>query len=207
MKSRWIVGGGEYLDMAFQAWKHARPEESVEKIVAPQGADYAFDMDVFNGLNPTDGAMFVAFDERFGNFKRMELMKKVMERGFRLDSFISPSAAVAPDAAIGPNVFIGAGVCVGGGVRVEYNTVVHAGAILGNGAHLRASCWLEMGVVVGDGAEIGAHSTLRMGALVAPGIKVGRSCELGWPRRYDEDLPSRTVFDRRYDEPIFVYGR
>jgi acetyltransferase-like isoleucine patch superfamily enzyme len=63
-----------------------------------------------------------------------------------------------------------------------------------------------MGVIVGDGAEIGAHSTLRMGALVAPGIKVGRNCELGWPRRYDEDLPSRTVFDSRYDEPIFVYG-
>jgi UDP-3-O-[3-hydroxymyristoyl] glucosamine N-acyltransferase len=206
MKSRWIVGGGDYLEQAFQAWKEARPEEAVEKIEVPQGAGYAFDLDVLNVLDPAEGVMFVAFDERFGNFKRTELMQAVMGRGFKLDPFISPSAIVATNAVIGPNAFIGAGVCMGGGVRVDYNTVVHAGAMLGHGARLRASCWLDMGVVVGNGAEIGAHSTLRTGAIVAPTIKVGRNCELGWPRRYDEDLPSRTIFDSRYDEPIYVYG-
>lgn len=206
MKSRWIVGGGDYLELAFHAWKEARPEESMEKIVVPQGVGHVFDLDVLNALDPAKGAMFVAFDERFGNFKRMELMQAAMGRGFKLEPFISPGAIVAMNAVIGPNAFIGAGVCMGGGVRVDYNTVVNAGATLGNGVRLRASCWLEMGVVVGDGAEIGAHSTLRTGALVAPGIKVGRNCELGWPRRYNEDLPSRTVFDTRYDEPIFVYG-
>lgn len=206
MKSRWIVGGGDYLDQAFEGWKDARPDESVEKIVVTQGPGYVFDLDVFNALDPAQGAMFVAFDERFGNFKRMELMQAAMARGFKLEPFVSPSAVVAKDAVIGPNAFIGAGVCTGTKVRVDYNAVVNAGARLGNGAHLRASCWLEMGVVVGDGADIGAHSTLRMGALVASGIKVGRNCELGWPRRYDKDLPSRTVFDTRYDEPIFVYG-
>lgn len=206
MKSRWIVGGGDYLDVAFQAWKQARPQDSVEKIVVPQGAGYVFDFNVLNALDPAQGTMFVAFDERFGNFKRMELMQAAMERGFKLEPFISSSASIATDAVVGPNAFIGDGVRMGVGVRVDYNTVVNAGALLGNRVRLRASCWLEMGVVVGDGAEVGAHSTLRMGALVAPGVKIGRNCELGWPRRYDHDLPSRTTFDTRYDNPILVYG-
>jgi len=45
-----------------------------------------------------------------------------------------------------------------------------------------------------------------MGAIVAPRVKVGKHCELGWPRLYDKDISSRTVFDTRYQEPIRVYG-
>lgn len=206
MRSRWIVGGGDFLDQAHHAWKQARPDEAVQKIVVPQGADYVFDMQVFAQLDPTKGAMFVAFDERFGNFKRMELMQAAMERGFKLEPFISPHASVADNAVIGPNVFIDAGVCVGAGTRIDYNTIIHAGARLGSGVHLRASCWIEMGVTIGNQAAIGAHSTLRMGAIVSAGTKIGRSCELGWPMRYDKDIPSKTVFDARYDEPIHTYA-
>ncbi|WP_198155219.1 hypothetical protein [Candidatus Burkholderia verschuerenii] len=64
----------------------------------------------------------------------------------------------------------------------------------------------DMGVIVGQGAEIGAHSILRSGAIVAPKVKIGRNCELGWARLYNTDLASRTTFDPRYDEPIYVYG-
>lgn len=206
MKSRWIVGEGAFLDLAFQAWKQARPDETVVKIVVPQGADYAFDMQVFTNLNPTEGVMFVAFNERLGNFKRMELMQAALERGFKLESFISPHAAIADNAVIGPNVFIDAGVYVGPGTRIDYNNVINAGAKLGSGVHLRASCWLEMGVTIGNQASIGAHSTLRMGAIVAAGTKIGRGCELGWPQRYDKDIQSKTIFDARYDEPIYTYG-
>ena len=206
MKSRWIVGDGDFLDQVFHAWKQARPNESVVRVTVPQSADYVFDLQVLAGLNPAEGSMFVAFDERFGNFKRMELMQAALERGFKLEPFISPHAFVADDAVIGPNVFIDAGVCVGQGASIDYNNVVNAGAKIGNGVHLRASCWIEMGVTIGNRAAIGAHSTLRMGAMVAPGVKVGRGCELGWPQRYDKDIAAKTFFDSRYDAPIRTYG-
>jgi acetyltransferase-like isoleucine patch superfamily enzyme len=60
-------------------------------------------------------------------------------------------------------------------------------------------------VQVGDNVEIGAHGILRMGAMIKKGTTVGDGCELGWPRLYHEDIPSKTVFDLRYDEPIYVY--
>lgn len=207
MKSKWIVGGGHFLDQAYQAWQQARPDEVVQKIEAPQGADYAFDMQVFEGLNPAEGSMFVAFNERFGNFKRMELMQAAMERGFKLEPFISPHAYVADNAVIGPNVFIDAGVYVGAGTRIDYNTVIHAGARLGSGVHLRASCWVDMGVTIGNQTAVGAHSTLRMGSIVAANTKIGRNCELGWPMRYEKDIAAKTVFDPRYCEPIHVYNQ
>ncbi|MCT8358697.1 UDP-3-O-(3-hydroxymyristoyl)glucosamine N-acyltransferase, partial [Xanthomonas citri pv. anacardii] len=42
MKSRWIIGGSEYLDLAFYAWKQVRQDEKVIKIDVPQDADHAF---------------------------------------------------------------------------------------------------------------------------------------------------------------------
>ncbi|KAB7771882.1 UDP-3-O-(3-hydroxymyristoyl)glucosamine N-acyltransferase [Xanthomonas maliensis] len=207
MKSRWIIGGGEYLDLAFHVWKQAREDEMVIRIDVPQDAEHEFDLGVLDGLNPNEGAMFVAFDERFGNFKRMELMQLAMARGFSLEPFVSTSAVIADDAVIGRNCFIGDGAVVGAGSRIDYNTVLHSGVKIGAGAHLRPSCWCDIGVIIGQSAEIGAHTILRMGGVVGPGVRIGRHCELGWPQRYDRDVPSRTVYDIRYTKPILVYGQ
>ncbi|NYI19476.1 acetyltransferase-like isoleucine patch superfamily enzyme [Xanthomonas arboricola] len=205
MKSRWIIGGSEYLDLAYHAWKQARQDEAIIKIDVPQDADHAFDLRVLDGLNPSEGAIFAAFDERFGNFKRMELMQAAMERGFKLEPFIHSSAAIGADAVIGLNAFVGAHAVIGYGCRVDYNTVIHAGAHIGPACRIKSSCWIEHGVQIGTGVEIGGNSILRTGAIVRAGVKVGRSCELGWPRVYDENVPTKTYFDARYDAPIHTY--
>ncbi|MPS47499.1 UDP-3-O-(3-hydroxymyristoyl)glucosamine N-acyltransferase [Methylobacillus sp.] len=205
MTSRWIVGGGTYLEQAFRAWQQAHPDDTVEKIDVPQGRDYRFDLGVLDGLNPTQGVMFVAFDERFGNFKRMELMQAAMERGFKLESFIHPSASISAGVAIGMNVFIGAHAVIGHGSRIDYNTVIHAGVHLGPGSRVKASCWVENGVQIRANVDIGTHCTIRMGAAIQAGIKVGRGAELGWPQLYTSDVPNKTVFDIRYDEPIYTH--
>ena len=206
MACKWIIGASAFLDIAHAAWQRACPELQVEKIALAQNAAYEFDLGALDALRPDAGTAFVAFNERFGNFKRLELMALLMERGFKLEPFISPRALLAGQVQVGPNAFIGDGAIVGHGSRVDYNSVLLPGVQVGCGAHVRPSCWLEQGVGVGDGAQIGAHSTLRMGALVAPKVQIGRQCELGWPRRYDQDVAAKTTFDPRYDAPIFTYN-
>jgi len=206
MKSKCVIGGGVCLEQVFGTWTRLYPHDNVQRVELLPGNDYSFDMNALEDLDPEQATMFIAFDERFGNFKRMELMQAAMERGFKLESFVSPSAIVPPDAVIGPNAFIGEGVVLGIGSRVDFNAVIRDGAKLGAGVHLRPSCWLETGVLVADGAEIGAHSILRIGAIIGASVKIGKHCELGWARLYDKDVPARTVFDTRYEEPIYVYG-
>lgn len=206
MKSRWIVGSGDYLDLAFHAWRQARPDEKVCRVEVPQFPDYRFDLSVLDVMNPAEGAMFVAFDERFGNFKRMELMQAAMERGFKLEPFVHAGATIGTHTVIGPNVFIGANAVIGHSTRIDYNTVVHACAHIGPHSRIKASCWIENGVQLGPRVEIGVHCTIRMGASLRQGIKIGKNCELGWPRQYDEDVAAKTIFDPRYDAPIYTYG-
>jgi len=182
------------------------PDIEIHKIEIPQDDNYNFDLSAFDRLDPASGTLFVAFDERFGNFKRMELMQAAQERGFKLEPFVAPSAIVAPDVTLGPNAFIGEGVVLGVGSRIDFNAVLRDGVKLGAGVRLRSSCWLETGVLVGDGAEIGAHTIVRMGAVVGSRVKIGKHCELGWAQRYDKDVAAKTIFDARYPEPIVVHG-
>lgn len=203
---KWIIGNGLALDRAVDAWSSLLGTATVEKIAVPQSASYEFDLGVLDALSPIEGTAFVAFDERFVNFKRVELMQAVMARGFKLAPFISPRALLAGNVQVGLNAFIGDGAIVGHGSRIDYNSVLLPGVLLGSCVHIRPSCWLESGVQVDDGAQIGAHSTLRMGALVAPKVQIGRHCELGWPQRYGQDVAAKTIFDPRYDAPIYTYG-
>lgn len=202
---KWIIGNGPALNRVADAWSSLLGAAAIEKIAIPQSATYEFDLSVLDALSPSGGTAFAAFDDRFGNFKRMELMALLMERGFTLEPFISPRALLSGNVQVGRNAFIGDGAIVGHSSRVDYNTVLLPGVLVGCGVHIRPSCWLESGVAVGDGAQIGAHSTLRMGALVSPKVQIGRNCELGWPRRYDQDVAAKTTFDPRYDAPIYTY--
>lgn len=206
MRCKWIIGASAFLDVAHDAWQRAYPELQVEKIPLIQNATYDFDLSVLDALHPDAGTAFVAFDERFGNFKRLELMALLLERGFKLEPFISPRAMLADKVQVGTNAFIGDGAIVGHDSRIDYNSVLLPGVLLGSGVHVRPSCWLESGVQVGNGAQIGAHSTLRMGALVAPKVQIGRHCELGWPQRYGQNVAAKTIFDPRYDAPIYTYN-
>lgn len=202
---KWVIGATPYLDRAHAAWAAAFPQEMIEKITLAQNARHQFDLTPLNQLDPTQGSIFVAFDERFGNFKRAELMQAVMERGFKLGSFVSPRASVADNVKIGINTFIGDGATVGYGSRIDFNNVLLAGAHIGNDVHIRPSCWVEPGVIIGNEALIGMHCTVRSGALVAPTVQVGRYCELGWPQRYSKNIAAKTYFDSRYSEPIHTY--
>lgn len=206
MLCKWIIGADTHLDTVHDAWCRAQPGATPEKITITQDAQYRFELATLDALVPGDGLAFIAFDERFGNFKRMELMQAVMERGFKLATFVSPRALVAGSVQVGPNSFIGDGAIVGHGSRIDYNSVLLSGAQVESNAHIRPSCWLESGVIVGDGAQIGAHCTLRSGVLVSPRVQVGRNCELSWPQRYSKDVAPKTFFDPRYDAPIFTYG-
>lgn len=206
MKSRWVVGTGVCLEQAYATWRRMYPADDVQRIELLPDAGYAFHLDALDGLDPEQGVALVAFDERFGNFKRMELMQAVMARGFKLEPFVAPSAIVSPDVVLGPNVFIGEGAVIGIGSRVDFNAVLRDGVKVGAKAHIRSSCWLETGVVVGDGATIGAHCIVRVGATVGSNVAIGKHCELGWARKYDQAVAAKTIYDTRYPAPIVVFG-
>lgn len=204
--SRIVLGSGDFLELVAGSWAEASGGESITRVEVPQHDDYSFDFRVVEAFDPATTSMFVAFDGRFANFKRAELLQAMMARRFQLATIKAPGAQVALDATLGPNVYVGAGAVIGAAARVDYNSVIHAGTVLGYGARIKPSCWIESGVQIGPRAEVAAHVTLRTGVIVAPGVKIGRYCEIGVPGLYRSDVAAKTIIDPRYDVPLVVYG-
>lgn len=206
MNCKWIIGAGTTLDMAHECWSRAFPNNRFEKICITQNEQYEFDLEPLSSINGTEGLAFIALDSRFGNFKRAELIQTAIDRGIKLASFISPRATVADNVKIGPNTFIADGVTVNQGSRIDYNSFLLSGVTIGSNVHVKPSCWLNPNVVIGENSQIGAHTIIHSGSIISNNIKIGRGCELGWTKCYDRDVAAKTIFDKRYDAPIYVYG-
>lgn len=206
MSCKWIVGGGEMLDIVQDAWTRAFPEIATRTLAVPQNRDYSFHFDALDALDAARDTAFVAFDERFGNFKRLELVQALQQKGFSLEPLVSPLAMLAGGVEPGPNAFIGDGTIVGCNSSIGLNAFVSPGVRLGSRVQIGASCWLESGTIVGNGAAIGPHCVVRSGAIVSANVRIGENCTLGWPRLYERDVPNRTHYAPGFDEPILVYG-
>lgn len=202
--TRWIIGDGNYLDIAFCAWKLAYPNEKNVRVEVIQNPDYSFNLKCFDEINPVQDRVFIAVNERFGNFKRMELFQAALEKGLKLDTFTSPRAMLGSDVSVGINSFIADGVILEAKVKVDYNTVIGSGTIIGYSSKIKPACWIEKGVNIGADVSLGTYSILRTGVVLAPGIKVGKGCEIAIAGSYRADIAAKTVFDPRYDSPIYV---
>lgn len=203
---RWIVGSGTYLDIAFHAWQQALPHEDIRCADITQNADYSFNTEMFSQIDSKADLVFIAINEKFGNFKRSELMQAALAKSLKLDSFVSPKALLSANVAVGVNCFIADGVIVGANTKIDYNTVLLAGAVVGFNVRIKPSCWIESGAQLGESVTVGSHAIIRTGAVVVPGVAVGRFAEIAIPGRYGNDIPAKTVFDPRFNAPIFVYG-
>lgn len=205
MSSNWLIGGTDLLDLIEEYTKRYWPEKSYKKIIVEQDSVYNFDFSSLDNLIKKGDEAFVSFDERFGNFKRTELMNYVANRGVKLINIISPRAMIAIDVKIGVNVFVGDGCIIGSGSRIDYNSVILPGANIGNKTHISASNWIESGVQIGSHTTIGSNSKVCTGAIIASNIKIGRNCLLGWRKYYDSDISAGTFFDPKFDSPIFTH--
>ncbi|MFM9972449.1 MAG: hypothetical protein ACKVQK_29045, partial [Burkholderiales bacterium] len=167
MKSKLVVGAGDYLDIAFYAWKSWGRDMVVERLEIRQDESYYFDFSFLDRYSPEETSMFAAFDNRFLNFKRLELMGGIKRRGFRMTPFIGAGALVGDGAKIGENSFISDGAIIGAAASLQHNIFIGPRAVIGYAAEIAQSAWIEPAVVIGTRARIGAQSILGLGVSIA----------------------------------------
>lgn len=206
LKSKLVVGAGDFLDIAFHAWKARAPDIDVQRHEVAQDRSHNFDLSFLDGHSPTETSMFVAFDNRFLNFKRLELMGAIKGRGFRMEPYIGAAALVGSGARVGENSFIADGAVVGDQAHLHHNIWLGPRAVVGYAAQIGHSVWVEAAVVVGARARIGAHSILGGGVSIADQVQVGKMCVLGLPGHYAEDIPAKAFYRRPFAGPIRIFN-
>ena len=206
MKSKLIVGAGDFLEIAYEAWRSKEPGLVVEKLEITQDASHFFDFGFLDHYLPEKTSMFAAFDNRFLNYKRLELMGAIKGRGFQMEAYISDHAMVSSGATIGENSFISDGAIIGAQARLQYNNYVGPRGVIGHASETGHSVWVDAAVVVGARSTIGAQSILGEGVSIASGIRVGKMCVLEIAGHYRENIPAKVLYKAPFDGPVRIFN-
>jgi len=206
LPSKLIVGKGVILDVAWAAWTQADPRLGIARHEVAQRSDYSFDLGFLGSYFPAKTSIFAAFDNRFLNFKRLELATLIGSLGFRMEPFVSPRASIGTGARIGENAFVAAGAVIGAGASVQDSAFIGERAVIGHGAAISRGAWIEAAAVVGRQARIGPQATVGLGVVVADGVDIGDLCVLDVPGVYRANVPARTFYNPMFQEPIRVFN-
>lgn len=144
------------------------------------------------------------------NSIRLEVLKRMLNEGFRFPVLIHPDASVSRSARLG----VGTVVCVQSAIDIDTNigigAIINAGAtiahdcLLGDGVHVSPGGRVSGGVTVGECTWIGS------GAIVKELISIGRKVTVGAGSVVIRDIqdevtvvgvPSRIIKKAEREEP------
>lgn len=210
MHCKYVLGSGILLDSAMAAWRAIEPALELRPVALDPQAGPAALAAALDALDLAGATAFVAFDARFLNFRRQEIVDALRARGVAMPPLLDRAALVSDvvteAAAPGSNTWIGQGAIVQHGARIGANVHIGAGAIIGAGTVIGDSAWIDDGVVIGREAQIGAHATLGLGTIVAHGVGIGAMCVIDKPGRIEADIVARTFIQASHDRPMVVTG-
>lgn len=144
---------------------------------------------------PAEYELFVALEHSRNNVARAEIVQAAREQGYRLASFIHPSAQLGEGVTMGEHCLVLEGVIAQYGVRIGDNAVVGARCFFGQQAEVEANAYFGSSVFVDRHARIGRHCVFGSQVRIAEGVKVADWTYL----KAFEDLTSSMR------DPVFVH--
>ena len=200
-----VMGFGEHFEMVASQFASRFANRRVERL--PLSAEGAMEPDeALTGSYTADQwDAFAAVGPDALNFPRLSLFFHLKLKGFRLESFVHPSAVVDPSVEIGQNSYVGESAVIQPGVRIDYNSVIGARSVVGYGCRVGSSVWVGNGCIFGPGCAIGAHVVVGPGAVVADRVNVGKHSVLQLARSYEKDVPEKTFHHNLFDSPERIY--
>ncbi|WP_332772128.1 NeuD/PglB/VioB family sugar acetyltransferase [Phenylobacterium sp.] len=127
---------------------------------------------------PGTHEVFVAIGYGGGNLHRQAKCQELRARGYRLASFIHPTA-VADGLSMGDNCLVSEHAVVQPYSQLGDGVIVRAGSIIGHHATVGSYCYVAPGVTMGGGCRIGRRVFLGLGVLVRDRILVADDVEVG----------------------------
>ena len=198
-----LLGSGAGTEHALQIAK-SDPDLEVQflEIFAPDR--FNFELPDLTAYPPAEWNLFVALDDRALNVSRHQFVAMSKAAGYRLHRLVSADALVSQSATLGENTMVQKGAIVEANTKLGLNVVVAAGARIGADCKVGNGVYVDFGGVIGARSTIGDYVTVGAGARVEPETVVGRQCELRLPRTYRGEIPSRTFYFDRFENPVSI---
>jgi len=124
--------------------------------------------------------------------ERMGLVNRLVERGFRFQSAVHPSASVDDDDwwfSSYSGALVNRGAAISRATKVGLCVVINRGATVGHDCSLYACCTIGPGANLAGGVIVGERAVVGMGANVREGVTVGAGAVVGMGAVVLRDVP------------------
>jgi sugar O-acyltransferase (sialic acid O-acetyltransferase NeuD family) len=125
---------------------------------------------------------------------RKKLYEHFLERGYRFETVVHPSATIASDVRLGEGVQIMAGAVVQTGTHLGANSIVNTGALVDHDCEIGAHVHIAPGVVLSGNVRIGEGAHVGTGAILIQGVTVGTQSIIGAGTVVLKNVPPRVTF-------------
>jgi sugar O-acyltransferase (sialic acid O-acetyltransferase NeuD family) len=182
-----IIGDGETAELAYSYFTRDSNYEvvgfSAEKMHRRNqtllGLPVVDFEDAQNRFNPENHSAFVAISYTMLNRLRSRLFCLTKQKGYRLASYVDPTAYVAKEAVLGENCFIQENAAIQHGAKIGDDVTLWSGAAVGHRSVIGSHCFLATHAAVSGFCKVGDNSFLGANCCTVGNIEIGADCIVG----------------------------
>lgn len=110
---------------------------------------------------------------------KLEIVRRLVELGRDVPSFVSPSSWVHPSVELGPGVFLYPGVNIDRRSSIGAGTWLSNGMVIAHDCTVGPGCWLGASVTLCGNASVGTRTFIGSGTTVSNDVSVGSDVVVG----------------------------
>jgi UDP-N-acetylbacillosamine N-acetyltransferase len=110
---------------------------------------------------------------------RMRIANDLVKQGFKLASFVHPSAVLADEIIVGFGTVVMAGAIINPGATIGKNVIVNTGAIIEHDCVIEDGAHICPGVRLGGRVKVGSETWIGIGAIVKDRVRIGKGVIVG----------------------------
>jgi acetyltransferase-like isoleucine patch superfamily enzyme len=193
MKRLLIVHDGEPIANEVLAnWRDQEPDRDISLMHSSKLA----------GEQVGGAGFFVAIGSAHLNFRRLEVLFSLAQKGVVAESFVSRTARVSSSTKIMSNTYVGPGAMIEPGCRIGNNVFIGADVKIGSNSNIKSSAWIGRSSRLGSDVVIGNYAVLGESVNVNSGINIGSYACVDRPMVVSTDIGDRTFYLKEYPRPI-----
>lgn len=194
-----LLGGGGHASVLTDILRENK--QAIAGMISPARPSGA----IFSGIklykHDDDLAMFsvkqhgvvVAIGPQLDDRKRINIIDKVVAKGYTFTNVLSLRAIISHYALLGLGVQILPGAIINAGVIVGQHVVINTRVVIEHDCKIGDFSHIAPGAVLCGGVSVAKHVFIGAGAVVLPGVNIGNNSIIGANALVDKDIPDNTT--------------
>jgi len=151
---------------------------------------------------PDEFSMFIALGYHSLNKVRQIKYESAKEKGYQLESIISPYSHLPKNIVIGDNCFIMPPSLIHPYVEIENNVFVWNGSVIGHHSKINSHTWVTSGVNIAGNVTIGQNTFLAINATIGHNVSISENCFIGSNTLITKNIDANTVVIENSTKPF-----